>query len=188
MRTVFILLAFACLAAVGRADTPLTVSAQARPQEGAPPLKVAFSAKALGGKGNYAYRWDFGDGKSSTQPNPVHTYSRIGNFPVSVEVRSGSEKAAWTHPVAVALNETITVGPEGGAGTVRFQAAAGQKVRIRLVGEPAMEPYGYLESASEAEYRPPNGAARNGCNQWDGMLRDSGEYVLTVFDGTNQGG
>jgi hypothetical protein len=33
-----------------------------------------------------AWFWDFGDGNTSTSPNPVHTYATAGNYPVSLIV------------------------------------------------------------------------------------------------------
>ena len=33
-----------------------------------------------------SYLWDFGDGASSTQANPNHTYAAAGSYPVSLKV------------------------------------------------------------------------------------------------------
>jgi photosystem II stability/assembly factor-like uncharacterized protein len=37
-----------------------------------------------------AWQWSFGDGASSTQQNPSHTYSAIGNFTVRLSITKGS--------------------------------------------------------------------------------------------------
>jgi gliding motility-associated-like protein len=42
------------------------------------------------GSGAASYLWDFGDGGSSTLPNPNHTYLQEGYFPVILTVNSGS--------------------------------------------------------------------------------------------------
>ncbi len=34
-----------------------------------------------------SYRWDFGDGNSSAQQNPTHTYTASGNYTVSLQVK-----------------------------------------------------------------------------------------------------
>ncbi|MBN8837905.1 MAG: PKD domain-containing protein [Sphingobacteriia bacterium] len=39
------------------------------------------------------YFWDFGDGTSTTEANPVKIYSRTGNFRIHLEVRSGNDFA-----------------------------------------------------------------------------------------------
>ena len=63
------------------------------------PLKAAFTAQTRNGAGrtgitfiNYStgnitgYLWDFGDGKTSTEANPVHTYNNIGAYTVTLTV------------------------------------------------------------------------------------------------------
>jgi len=39
------------------------------------------------------YFWDFGDGTTSTEANPIKVYSRSGNFRIHLEVRNGSDYA-----------------------------------------------------------------------------------------------
>jgi PKD repeat protein len=40
-----------------------------------------------------SYFWDFGDGTTSTDANPVKVYNRSGNFRIHLEVRNGSDNA-----------------------------------------------------------------------------------------------
>jgi len=57
------------------------------PSGGAPPLQVSFEDHSLGEISNWF--WDFGDGQSiSGLQNPVHTYNRAGNFPVTLRIES----------------------------------------------------------------------------------------------------
>jgi PKD repeat protein len=37
--------------------------------------------------GAVSWLWDFGDGTTSTQQNPVHQYNTVGNFSVSLPYR-----------------------------------------------------------------------------------------------------
>ncbi len=39
--------------------------------------------------GPWTYRWDFGDGNTSTQENPVHTYADPGTYHVKFYVNNG---------------------------------------------------------------------------------------------------
>ncbi|MDH5545058.1 MAG: PKD domain-containing protein [Gammaproteobacteria bacterium] len=39
----------------------------------------------------FTYSWDFGDGSSSTEPHPTHTYSQRGIFEVTLVVNDGNE-------------------------------------------------------------------------------------------------
>lgn len=49
---------------------------------------VNFTASATGTA--LTYTWDFGDGSTSSDQNPVHTYSTTGNYVVTLEVSNGS--------------------------------------------------------------------------------------------------
>jgi hypothetical protein len=69
------------------------VIADANPDYGPPPLSVAFSAEAECTRGQPTYKWDFGDGSSSTDANPSHTYPKVGDFTATVTVTAGAATA-----------------------------------------------------------------------------------------------
>ena len=52
------------------------------------PLKVAFTDKSTGSR--TSYKWSFGDGKYSTVKNPAHTYTKAGNYTVSLKVSNAA--------------------------------------------------------------------------------------------------
>ena len=62
----------------------------ASPKTGKAPLVVKFSDISTGNPETWT--WDFGDGTTSTQPNPVHTYTAPGAFDVSLTVTNGMNK------------------------------------------------------------------------------------------------
>jgi PKD repeat protein len=65
----------------------LDVIAEAEPDEGAPPLKVQFTASVEEENGGpFTYKWDFGDGGNSTDQNPVHTYEKVGEYTATLTV------------------------------------------------------------------------------------------------------
>ena len=65
----------------------LDVIAEAEPDEGAPPLKVQFTASVEEETGGpFTFAWDFGDGNKSTEQNPVHTYERVGEYTATLTV------------------------------------------------------------------------------------------------------
>jgi PKD repeat protein len=65
----------------------LDVIAEAEPDEGAPPLKVQFTASVEEEEGGpFKFKWDFGDGSTSTEQNPVYTYPKEGEFTATLEV------------------------------------------------------------------------------------------------------
>jgi PKD repeat protein len=69
------------------AEYELDVIAEAEPDEGAPPLKVEFTASVEEETGGpFTFAWDFGDGQKSTDQNPVHTYTKVGEYTATLEV------------------------------------------------------------------------------------------------------
>jgi PKD repeat protein len=69
----------------------LNVSIGANTTSGRAPLEVRFTSDVRGGEGPLRFSWDFGDGTSSTDPNPVVQFGAGGTFPVSLSVSAGTE-------------------------------------------------------------------------------------------------
>jgi PKD repeat protein len=68
-------------------DYELDVIAEAEPDEGAPPLKVQFTASVEEESGGpFKFHWDFGDGSSSDEQNPSHTYAKVGEYTATLTV------------------------------------------------------------------------------------------------------
>jgi glucose/arabinose dehydrogenase len=93
--------------AVGGNAAPVA-RAVALPASGPAPLTVQFSgADSFDPEGDpMAYAWDFGDGGSSGQRDPVHVYAGTGTFNATLTVsdgRGGSSQSVVT----------VTVGPSG---------------------------------------------------------------------------
>ena len=73
--------------ACGPGNQSPTVTAAAVPISGTQPLEVAFTATASDPDGTIvSYSWTFGDGFTSDEQNPVHTYSCAGTFTATVKV------------------------------------------------------------------------------------------------------
>ena len=66
------------------------------------------SVSPLTGQPPYRYRWDFGDGKTSTEMNPTHVYDNAGEYDYTFTVtdQSGS---------SVSETGSITISTEGGS-------------------------------------------------------------------------
>lgn len=72
--------------------------------------KVAFTALA---HNSNSYSWDFGDGQTSTEPNPVHEYEDGGYYKVTLSVTGGTGTATDERQLAIALTPYVllTGGP-----------------------------------------------------------------------------
>jgi len=103
--------------AVGNPALAATITADAT--SGNAPLTVHFKGSASGGVTPYAYRWDFGDGQSSSFQNPSHTYPAAGSYSATLTVtdNASATATAMVHidvDVASSLHANINVSPASG--------------------------------------------------------------------------
>lgn len=72
--------------------TPLIAGFSALPTAGQPPLTVTFTDTSSGMINSRL--WDFGDGITSTLQNPIHKYSNIGTYTVTLDISgpAGNDK------------------------------------------------------------------------------------------------
>ncbi|MES2648527.1 MAG: PKD domain-containing protein [Bacteroidota bacterium] len=62
-----------------------------------------------------SYSWNFGDGTQSSERNPVHTYSKIGQYRVTFEVQTMTgcvSKDTLPEPVIISKTPKIVIGPD----------------------------------------------------------------------------
>jgi len=81
---------------------------------GSAPLTVTFTGSGTGGQPPYTYLWNFGDGTTSADQNPVHTFTAPGTY-------------------NVALYVTDSQGHKGGTG---FQVHVGPPLSLTAFGTP----------------------------------------------------
>jgi glucose/arabinose dehydrogenase/PKD repeat protein len=84
--------------------TPVA-EASADPDSGQPPLTVEFSSEgSVDPDGDeITLEWDLGDGTTSDEANPTHTYTGTGTYPVQLTVTDSTDRSSTS-------NLTITVG------------------------------------------------------------------------------
>ena len=84
-RTLFTTLLGALFSITITAAVPgqLDVDFTATPATGAVPLAVAFTDTTTGGTPTF-WSWDFGDGSTSSEQHPTHTYTCTGSYTVSL--------------------------------------------------------------------------------------------------------
>jgi hypothetical protein len=65
----------------------LDVIVEGEPDEGPPPLVVKFQGYIEEDEGGpWKFAWDFGDGSTSTEQNPTHTYKNEGEYTATLTV------------------------------------------------------------------------------------------------------
>ncbi|ACL16750.1 PKD domain-containing protein [Methanosphaerula palustris] len=100
----------------------------ATPSNGAAPLAIQFTDRSTNAK---QWSWTFGDGTTSTEQHPSHTYTTAGTYTVVLTVRNAAGQSntktqtnliSVTSPVSETPAADFTATPTSGTGplTVRF--------------------------------------------------------------------
>jgi outer membrane protein OmpA-like peptidoglycan-associated protein len=139
----------------GAAPVSLDCTATAVPKSGPSPFTTQFEGTASGGRLPYAYSWNFGDGSSSTEQNPDHTYKNPGTYTARFSVTDSKGRISQERITRITVAcppLTCTASIEPASGMVPFTAGFGASV---TGGCP---PYGYSwdfgEGGSSSEQNP----------------------------------
>ncbi len=71
----------------------LIIKAEASPSSGTAPLDILFSCEVESGNPPYEFTWDFGEGTSSNEQNPAHTYKYTGDYKATVVVTDHAQQS-----------------------------------------------------------------------------------------------
>ncbi|AKB27006.1 cell surface protein [Methanosarcina siciliae T4/M] len=74
---------------------------------GEAPLEVTFTDKSTGSP--TAWSWDLGDGNTSTEQNPVHTYTSAGNYTVTLTASNADGESSKEGTVTVLQNPELVL-------------------------------------------------------------------------------
>jgi hypothetical protein len=119
--------------------TNLSLAASTLPMIGEAGIPVRFVANASLGTGPYAYLWNFGDGGTSSAPDPDHAFALAGNYTVSVTATdsTGSSVLTWLNitiqPALHVVGLTATPDP----------IEAGQFVGLSVITLGGVGPFSY---------------------------------------------
>ncbi len=93
---------------------PASVAAAAgNPTSGPVPLTVRFDGSVTGGCPEYTYDWNFGDGATSSDQNPSHTYTMEGNYFASLTVTDSKGNSSQSSVPVTASCPTLTAAASG---------------------------------------------------------------------------
>ncbi len=116
----------------------LEVTANASVTSGNMPLEVSFTSVVENEEGELSYLWDFGDGTSSSQKDPVHTFTQEGEFLVKVDIEDGTG--------AVAADEIlITVIDPSSIPEFLLRLNSGTSANVQFGGEDYLGDSGFPE-------------------------------------------
>lgn len=83
-----------------------SVSITADPERGIVPTTVQFN---LTGTDHSFYAWNFGDGTTSTDQNPLHTYDHSGQFYAIVNVLNSNSLCSGSDTVIIFLTDSVII-------------------------------------------------------------------------------
>ena len=109
----------------------------------------------VGSEGDY--NWDFGDGQTSTEENPLHTYQTEGNYTISLSIIYEGETLTYSEIVTVHNNPTLSLGND-------IAICDGENHTLQAVND--MENYTWS----------------NGENTQEIIVNQEGNYTLTITD------
>jgi hypothetical protein len=89
-------------------EVPLQATFSSSVFEGKAPINVTFSSAVAGGQPPYNFSWDFGDGNTSLEADPVHEF--LGEGDRSISLRIEDSEGNWTE----LRDLTIQLGGEEG--------------------------------------------------------------------------
>ncbi|OYT13451.1 MAG: hypothetical protein B6I19_05120 [Bacteroidetes bacterium 4572_114] len=86
---------------------PVIIDILAEPTEGVAPLFVQFSSEITGQV--TTYNWSFGDGGTSTLPNPIHTYSEPGSYRLRLSVTGPGGTTTMSKPEYITVFDPLLI-------------------------------------------------------------------------------
>jgi PKD repeat protein len=104
------------------AATTLQAAFTANPTSGNAPLVVLFTDKSTGNPS--VYMWNFGDGGTSRNPSPAHTYLSKGTYTVTLTVTKGTSSSSTSQTITVPGTDPATQHPRAHFSAVKTSGSA----------------------------------------------------------------
>lgn len=134
--------------------TPPAAAFAAAPTTGTAPLSVQFTDQSTAdGSAITQWTWNFGDGGSSTDRNPVHLYTTAGTYTVTLTVRSADGSDTETRSALI----RVSADPNWAPDSVTFDVDVAPDVQVveeadlaRVILQYNPEEHAYLLDLDEA--------------------------------------
>jgi len=124
-----------------RAEAALVADFHASPTEALEGQPISFSdlSSTLTGAAPIVRRlWEFGDGESSAERNPVHAYATRGRYTVTLTVESADSSDTRTRPAYVRVH--APEGPSAGFAAATTRPVVGKPVQFADLSLPGPSP------------------------------------------------
>ena len=106
----FAVLICLCTCILGCPSKELTASFTASPRNGSIPLTVSFQDTSAAGSSDItAWAWDFGDGTTSADRNPSHTYAAAGTYAVWLTVTDATGSDTESESDCIVVRPAVPV-------------------------------------------------------------------------------
>lgn len=141
-----------------RTEPPFYADFTATPLSGDSPLAVQFTDQSDGSIFSYLYK--FGDGYSSTNRNPLHTYRKPGNYTVSLTIRTmdGRTLLSKTMTKEAYIRVEGTPGPDIKADFTATPTAGSAPLLVKFsgtsTGNPVMWRYDFGDGYRSSSQNP----------------------------------
>lgn len=85
----------------------VTVVITAQPSAGPYPLVVKFTSTVTNYDGDLTYSWNFGDGGTSDEASPTHTYEEPGNYSASLTVTDSEDRTGVSNTLTIRVTRSV---------------------------------------------------------------------------------
>ena len=164
--------------------TTPTASFNASVTHGTAPLTVTFTDSSDPGSSDItSWFWSFGDNKTSTEQNPVHTYTSVGTYTVFLKVTSAVGNHTTTKTNYITVTSTLSsINPEAAFSTSSTWGMAPLTVRFTDLSNPgSAEIVSWLWSFGDGE----TSSEKNPVHIYTTAGTYSVSLMVTTADGTD---
>ena len=90
--------------------TPASASFEIQQSEYFVDEQISFSNTSSGVDSNSVFEWSFGDGNTSTDKNPTHTYTDIGEgiYSIKLKISNSGTENSFTKEISIAYSVNIS--------------------------------------------------------------------------------
>ena len=149
-----------------------TAAFTATPTSGSVPLTVKFTDMSANNPASWS--WDFGDGSTSTDQNPSHTYQNTGRYTVKLTVTNDLGSNTKTKSDYIMVNGSLPVA-DFSANTTTGAAPLTVSFTDKSTGKPTSWSWDFGDGSTSTEQNPTH------------IYQNAGKYTVKLTASNDQG-